>query len=116
AATTWTTGRRCSIRKSDAHTRRCDGHTRRCDGSAHGIQNLLRHRVDLLHHGRAARVTPTMVDATKSCCLLHAVASVTTDMPASSAIALKRAVDASVFSLTNRFTIAACRAGLAIVG
>ena len=37
------------------HTRRCDGHTGRCDGSAHGIEDFLRHRVDLLHHVRAER-------------------------------------------------------------
>ena len=57
----------------------------------------------------SSRVTPTMVEATKSCCLDQAVARVTRDMPASAAIADKRSVVASDFSLTKRRAIAPCR-------
>ena len=47
-----------------------------------------------------------MVEATKSWALLQAVARVTSDMPASAAIAANFAVEASDFSLTKRRAIA----------
>ena len=51
--------------------------------------------------------TPTMVDATKSCCLLHAVASVIVETPISAAMAANRSVEAMVLSLTKRRAIVA---------
>ena len=48
-----------------------------------------------------------MVDATKSCCLLHAVASVIVETPISAAMAANRSVEAMVLSLTKRRAIVA---------
>ena len=52
-------------------------------------------------------VTPTIVEATKSCCFDHAVAKVTGDIPASLAISKIRAVDSSARGPAKRRAITA---------
>jgi hypothetical protein len=58
----------------------------------------------------SARVAPMIVEPTKSCASDQAIASVTTDMPASAAIFAKRSVEPSVFSFTKRRVMTAPRA------
>ena len=58
----------------------------------------------------SALVAPMMVEATKSNCFDHAVASVTGCMPACLAISTYLAVDANVLSLRKRVAMARCLA------